>query len=161
MDQTNKTFFSKGLYWPWGIVAFFVVLALADVLIVYYAFSRHPDRTTSNAYDDATHYESVVEELSRAKSWGLKAELSALAISGSEHTLNLHLMAAQPGDLVKAHLRHSQYADSDRFVEFSSTTNPEQLLAVVDLPRTGNWEAEITVMRRESQARLSVPLVQK
>ena len=158
MDQTNKTFFAKGLYWPWGIVVFFVVLALADVLIVYYAFSRHPDRTTTNAYDDATRYESVVEELSRAKAWGLRAELSLLNIPAEEHKLSLHLEAAKSGDRISAHLRHAQYADADRVVEFNTSPDPEKFLASVDLPRPGNWQAEITVTRNNQRARLSVPV---
>ena len=146
MDQTNKSFFAKGLHWPWGIVAFFVILALADALIVYYALSRHPDRTTANAYDEATRYESIVEELSRAKTWGLEAELSATKVSGSQHSLNLFLKSAQQGDLVKVQLKHAQYADSDRLVELSGTKDRERFTAVIDLPRTGNWEAEIIVM---------------
>ena len=161
MDQTNKSFFAKGLHWPWGIVAFFVILALADALIVYYALSRHPDRTTVNAYDDATRYESIVEELSRAKTWGLEAELSATKVSGSQHSLNLFLKSAQQGDLVKVQLKHAQYADSDRLVELSGTKDRERFTAVIDLPRTGNWEAEIIVMRDRQQARLRVPLLQK
>lgn len=158
MDQTNKNFFAKGLYWPWGIVLFFVILAGSDALITYYAFSRHPDRTTSNAYDDATRYQSVVEELTRAKDWGLTAELQAQSLGERKYNLKLTLKGAQAGDKVSAKLRHSRYSDSDRQVEFTASTDKDIFSATAELPRAGNWEADIVVSRGAESGRVRLPL---
>lgn len=101
MPKANSSFLNY-YSWPIAIVIFFVLLAAFNVYLAKQAFNNHPDNVTDSPYESGLKYQEIVDQLTLAKSLGLKAniDIGTVQVNG-RRLISVSLHAADPGALTQ------------------------------------------------------------
>jgi len=151
---------------PWAFVGFFVVVFVANGLMVYFSFSSWTGISTEDAYRRGIAYNQVLAEARahEALGWKLKADFLPLDVAARRGRLVATLTdrdgAPLAGARVSARVVRPTHEGYDRSVVFDDFGGG-RYEAEVALPLAGQWELRLDARRGEKRViaitRIEVP----
>lgn len=157
-DQVNnKTRLDRLSYlrWPIGIVLFFIVLAVFNVVLAFLAFRSNPALVDRSPYEKGMAYQKVIDQITRAADLQIKAEFNVgqarangqrtVAISIKSHTPTLQVHG------INARFYYPHTADFDSKLDFKQQS-ADRFEAEVPLPRSGLCFVEVVLDTSEGKA---------
>jgi nitrogen fixation protein FixH len=133
---------------PYGFVAFFGVVLLANAAMIWIAFATWTGLETDNAYQKGLAYNRTLEQAAAQAALGWEVD-HELAQKG-ERTLALELaLEGRHGDLIEDALVSAAFVrptheGHDRVVTIPHRYGGEYA-AEVELPLAGQWELHLTI----------------
>ena len=133
---------------PYGFVAFFGVVLLANALMIWIAFATWTGLETDDAYQKGLAYNRTLDEAAAQAALGWEVDLELA--QKDERTLALDLVLEGPhGDLIEdavvsAAFVRPTHEGYDQLVTIPHRYGGEYE-SLVELPLAGQWELHLTI----------------
>ncbi len=139
--------------WPlWWLAAFFGIIFIANIFLVFFATESWTGLETEDAYEKGRLYNDKLAAAERQKNLGWTAELR---LSGNRLDLDLKSKDAQAISAaeVSVQMRRPTHEGHDFSVKLAEQ-QPGRYVANLEFPLAGQWEADVTVRKADEVFRL-------
>ncbi|WP_181905330.1 FixH family protein [Aestuariispira insulae] len=137
---------------PYYFVAFFLVVLIANIIMIYIALSSWTGLETKNHYVKGLQYNEALHAQAKQDALGWTSQASLEVISGLSGKLIVQMGQADGEPLTHASVlvkiirpTHHGFDQDLKLVE----TTPGQYEGQVTLPLSGNWDLKQIVVRGE------------
>ena len=132
--------------WPRAIVAFFIILTLINIVILYLALSTRGDYLESSPYERGLKYEEIVEQKLAANRSGYQVvyQISPADTDGMREVRASFGSTPLPQD-AEVTLKALRLADASLDQEFALARSATDFVARAKLPAVGLWMFRLTL----------------
>lgn len=158
VEQVKAAIRERGLEWPIGIILFFILVFMANGVLVYLANSSWNGVVTTDHYQKGLAYDQVLAAQARQEALGWQGELTPRFPGGQrvEFAFSLRDRDSAPleGGAVTILLFRPTLAGHDREVTLREEA-PGRYTGGVAAPLPGWWEVRLSAVREGESYRMS------
>lgn len=128
-------------------VAFFGVILLVNIIMVFLAVKTQPELQTENAYEKGLKYNQAADISLKEKQLGYKGNIKIKSLSGNRIELIFNYKNKNSEKITKAEVSAIIYrnsADAEDINLKLKEINGGGYQAEVALPKSGSWQIQIT-----------------
>jgi nitrogen fixation protein FixH len=141
---------ARGRWIPWAFVAFFVVVATVNGVMIWLAAQSYPGLVTERPYDHGLAYNQNLEAAAAQAQLGWQTTIEARLVEGFEAALDVVLLdrGGRPldGAVLIARLGRPAETSSDFELELPPV-GPGRYATTFPLPMIGAWDVHLVVIR--------------
>ncbi len=145
--SAQQGFVIRGKHVFFGVVAMFSVIIAVNMVFVYLALDTFTGVTRENPYQDGLAYNKVLEARHTLRDLGWQGDVSFGSAGAGEDNITVTLSdgagAPLSGMTLAGVLRRPTHEGLDQSLAWREEA-PGAYSAVVELPRRGNWDLEVT-----------------
>jgi nitrogen fixation protein FixH len=153
VESAESLKYKRILFWILG--AFFGIIFIANIFLVYYANDSWTGLTTEDAYQKGVEYNKTIEEHQQSKLLGWEGSIGFMPSSATQGKLSIDLKGKQgkaiSGAVVKAKLIRPTSGGNDKTLALMESSNG-MYEENITFPLEGVWDIEITATQQENTA---------
>ncbi len=152
MTRTPWHKMHKGAWPLWWLAAFFGIIFIANIILVFLATDSWTGLETEDAYEKGRLYNDKLAAAEAQKQLGWIADLT---LTGNRLELDLLSKESEPvgSAEVVVQIRRPTHEGHDFAVKMAEQ-QPGRYIANLEFPLAGQWEAELTARREGAVFRL-------